>query len=134
MSKGLSLSPINDIFTNCNYSTLGLYTSKYKVFTMTKVKEPQYPDECARCRADACSVCGYKKKRADAIDKYYKQIQPTIDKLNHGDKYDFYFKGFKGNLYAEITNITKDTITVEDEDNKVYSIRIKNIISIREVF
>ena len=42
---------------------------------MTKVKELQYPDECANCKLHACSICGHRQKRADAIDKYYKQFE-----------------------------------------------------------
>lgn len=72
--------------------------------------------------------------RTFMLEKTEDAFNVSIDKLNVGDKFNFYFKGIIGNLYAEITNITKDKITVEDEDNKVYSIRIKNIISIREVF
>ena len=85
MSKGFSLSPRNDIFTKRNYSTLALYTSKYKVFNMSKVKELQYPDECARCKVDACSDCGYKQKRADAIDKYEKQFCKLCGKFIKAD-------------------------------------------------
>jgi len=42
---------------------------------MSKVNELQYPDECANCKSHACSICGHKQKRADAIDKYYKQFE-----------------------------------------------------------
>lgn len=40
-----------------------------------KVKELKYPDECANCKTDACSICEHRQKRSDTIDRYYKQFE-----------------------------------------------------------
>lgn len=44
-----------------------------------EVPELRYPDECCVCSVDACSMCGHKQKRINAVnffdsemDKYLK--------------------------------------------------------------
>ena len=46
-----------------------------------KMNDLKYPDECARCNANACSDCGHRHKKANAIHNYFNQFNKTFCKL-----------------------------------------------------